>query len=357
MHYYKKMINSDQIAILCRNASYGDYPWDRLLADIAEWVGGDRAMFLHSTTGGGYNHSLAYNHDPELQKLYNEHYCYIDPRAQKSLNFQVGETQTGQQILPNESFKHTQYFSDVTVRADVKDSVHGVISDDSELGRRAISIQRSFKSEFFGEAEVEKLKFVMPLLDQAFRDSLRVAPILARQEASQALVYGLIDPGLHLHFFDGQDFRPDETLHIDPISHKLLVANEMLGRVFPDLIREAAGGRRHRIRLANSTMSLTPVPFALGWVGVDEVAFFVMSKPEIMADAKLFASAFGLTQREGQILNQLLINPDREEICAQLGISNETLRWHIKNMLSKSGYATGTDLIHAARHNNLSNCS
>lgn len=356
MQYYKEMISSDQIAKLCRDAAYGDYPWGRLLGNIAEWVGGDRAMLFHSTSVTGYNHSISYNHDPEMEKLYNERFFHLDPRAPVCMNFKVGETYTGQQIVPNESFKHTEYYSEVTLKADVKDSVHGVISDDPELGRRAISVQRSFKSEFFGKADLEKLSFIMSHLDQAFRDSLRVAPILAQHDASQALAYGLIDPALHLHFFDGTELRPEEFLHIDPTGQRLMVANEALASILPGAIRDAARGRRHNIRLASSLLSLAPAPLALGWTGLDEIAFFIMSKPELAADASLFSAAFKLTQREGQILDQLLINQDRERICGRLSISNETLRWHIKNMLSKCGYSNGADLVHAALHNNLSNC-
>lgn len=357
MQYYKEMISSDQIVKLCRDASYGDYPWDSLLGNIAEWVGGDRAMLLHSTSVAGYNHSISYNHDPEMQKSYNEHYCHLDPRAQKSLKLNVGETYTGQQIVPNQNFKHTEYYSEVTLKADVKDSVHGVISDDPELGRRAISIQRGFNSDFFGTGDLEKLRFILSHLDQAFRDSLRVAPILARHDASRALVYGLVDPALHLHFFDGPEFRPEQFLQIDPIGQRMLVANEALALVLPAAIREAARGHRKNIRLTSSFLSLTPAPHALGWTGLDELAFFVVSAPEPDADASLFSAAFSLTRKESEILDQMLINQDRERICRQLNISTETLRWHIKNILSKCGCSSGAELVNAARQNNLANCS
>lgn len=348
------MHNSDKIAKLCHDASYGDYPWDQLLKAITEWVGGDRAMLMHKTSVNGYNPSISYNHDPDIEKLYNEHYFYLDPRAQQSLTFDVGEAHTGQQIVPNDSYSHTQYYSDITLRADVKDSVHGVISDDPELGRRAISIQRGFKSEFFDEADLEKLKFVMSHLNRAFRNSLRLVPVLARHESPDVHVYGLLNPAFHLHMVDGPELRSEEFLTIDLVGQRLLVNHETLAAALPNAIRRAAMGHRSNIHLANSDFSLAPAPLALEWIDQQEVALFVISAPAPAADTGLFATAFGLTHKESQVLDQMVATQDRGRICRELNISNETLRWHIKNILSKSGHSNGADLVNAARNNVLS---
>ena len=349
------MNSPEQIVKQCRDASYGDYPWDLLLANIAEWVGGDKAILMHKAGVSGYNLSTSYNHDPDIERLYNQRYFHLDPRAEPSLKFDVGSAYTSQQIVPNSSYSDTEYYQDITLGGDIKDSVHGVISDDFTLGRRAISIQRGFKSEFFDQASLEKLRFVMSHLRRAFTNSLRLVPILARHEAADVLVFGLIDPAFHLHMVDGSESQPEEIFRIDPAIPRLVVNDETLAAALPDIIRRAGRGHRSTIRLANSNFSLSPVPRALEWIDRKEVALFVISAPGPVADTRLFATAFGLTDRESQILQQLVATQDREQICRELKISSETLRWHIKNILSKCGHSNGVDLVHAARNNVLSN--
>ena len=328
------MISSDQIVKLCRDASYGDYPWNLLLENIAEWIGGDKAILMHKTSITGYNLSTSYNHDPDVERLYNEHYFQFDPRAQPSLRFPVGVAYTSQQIVPNDSYSDTEYYSNITLRGDIKDSVHGVISDDFGLGRRAISIQRGFKSDFFDQSHLEKLKFVMSHLQSAFSNSLRLVPVLAQHDSADVLVYGLIDATFHLHLVRGPERQPEKFFRIDPVGPRLVVNDETLAATLPDAIRRAASGHRSTIRLAHSDLSLTPAPRALEWINRKEVALFVISAPAPAADTRLFSAAFGLTEREGQILDQLVATQNRGEICRELNISSETLRWHIKNILS-----------------------
>ncbi len=64
----------EQLAQRCEAASLGEYAWARLLQDIAEWVGGSKAMLLGMPDNGPYRHALDWNHDPAAIARYNTHY-------------------------------------------------------------------------------------------------------------------------------------------------------------------------------------------------------------------------------------------------------------------------------------------
>ena len=346
-----------EIVKLSRDASYGEYPWDMLLRDMTEWMGGSSAMFLHHAGSRGYNETISHSHDPVFVKMYNDHYSHLDPRAQASMKLAVGDTTTGQSITTNKRISHTMYYNDISLRADVKDSVHGVIADDLELGRRAISIQRGFKNDFFEAEQAAILKLAIPYLRQAMRDSLRLARVIAKEQSSEPFIYGLIDPGLQIQCFDNGKYSMKAVLDvdIDMVRQRLGVRNKQLARALPDAVRRASRGHSCTIRLEKSVLSLSRAPSALGWIGLKETAFFMVTEPKRHTGAKLFSTAFQFTAREAEILDFMLSHETRAEICDRLNISNETLRWHIKNMLSKTGHAKAHELVYDVSHNDLSN--
>lgn len=349
------MVALDEIERLCRDASYGEYEWASLLEKIAEHLNGDSSMLMHRAGHCGYNESLSYNHDPYIADLYNHKYYQSDPRAQRSLRLKVGQVSTGQQIVPNSEFQHTAYYSDITLAANVKDSLHGVITDDDEFGRRAISIQCGFKNDFFDRYDLSKIQSVMPHLASAMRDSVRLTRITTARVASDSLFYGLIDPAFNMHFFDRPDAIPLAGLKEDLALSGATVTGGSRAKAISTAIKGAAAGKRCTLQLTKYQLALDNIPPALDWAGLDRTALFVVSKRKMSENPLLFTDAFGLTVREADILNLLIQLEDRTLVCAQAAISHETLRSHIKNILSKTGYDRMSKLASAISNNDLVN--
>lgn len=345
----------NDIEKLCRDASYGEYEWDSLLRDISDYLHGNSSMLLHHAGNNSYNETLSHNHDPSITDLYNQQYARFDPRSKQSLELKPGQICTGQQIVSNSEYQDTAYYSDITLAANVKDSLHGVIADDDEFGRRAISIQCGFSSDFFGEADLAKLRLIMPHLQSALRDSLRLTRILASSQVPNSLFYGLIDPGFNLHFFDSQnaknlaDFKEDLTLS------RAGVSGGSRAKAVSSAIQRAAEGRRCTIQLNRYQLSLDKIPAALGWTGLNKMALFIVSERQASKDVSVFSTAFGLTRRESEILNLLAHTEDKSVVCEQAEISYETLRWHLKNILAKTGYNRTSKLLSAISQNDLIN--
>ena len=60
-----------------------------------------------------------------------------------------------------------------------------------------------------------------------------------------------------------------------------------------------------------------------------------------------------LTPREQDVLRELTANRTNKEIADKLGISSETVKRHIENLLSKTGYKNRIDLAVNAKMTGL----
>ena len=62
------------------------------------------------------------------------------------------------------------------------------------------------------------------------------------------------------------------------------------------------------------------------------------------------ASSADLTEREAEVLRELVSGAGNREIALRLGITENTVKMHITNMLQKTGYHSRLELAVQARH-------
>lgn len=341
----------------CRAAGVGEYEWSRLLQDIGEWVGGSKSMLLGVSPLGPYRHSLDWNHNPEATERYNGRYNLLDPRAPFSKVTPLHVCQLGQQYVRNEAIVATEYFDAISLFADVKDSVHGIIADSAETGRQTISVQRGFADDFFSDTEAERLQALLPVLEEAIRDSLRIARILGSQASDNGYAYLLIDPGLNIQFFDCADDLPilADGGPLGIAAGKLTTPSVQVDLACSSAVRSAVSGTRLDLRLAGYELQFSPVPEVLRWSASDDSAFLTIARRErqISQRAGLYALAHDFSESESELLAQLVENPDLREASRVLGRSYETVRWHVKNMLDKSATTRRDAMLDAARRGSL----
>lgn len=337
----------------CRAAGLGDYDWSLLLREIAEWVGGTKAMFLGIGGSGPYRQTLEWNHDPAALDRYNTRYNMFDPRAPYSRLTPLHFCQLGQQYVRNEEIAQTEYFEAINRFGDVRDSVHGIIGDDAEIGRQTISIQRGFAQEFFSRAEADKLAALLPVIEQAIRDSMRIARVLGASAGRGEFAYLLVDAGLNVQIFEevgnSAILSNGGPARVD--NHRLMFDYEIGETLALDAIRQALEGRNARFRLGPMELAFSPVPAPLHWLGGSEAVFATVSpyKPRDTSQARLFAAAYNFSEREAEILAVLLRIPDLREAAKRVGVSYETLRWHVKNMCQKCGHDRRGTMLAKAR--------
>lgn len=111
---------------------------------------------------------------------------------------------------------------------------------------------------------------------------------------------------------------------------------------------EADPGMFNRIRkrgpgaLLRSTSSCEQIVFAVKSVASGLTVFDSAAMPEPTGD-EVFNEA--LTPREAEVLQLLADGSGNREIAARLGISEHTIKFHIRSILGKLGAASRTDAV------------
>ena len=344
-------VDLEHLAARCEAASFGDYAWSTLLQDVAEWVGGSKAMLLGMPGNGPYRRVLDWNHDPVAIERYNSHYNRFDPRAGLSLLTPVHQSQLGQQYVRNEDIEHTEYFEAINRFGDVRDSVHGIIGDDAEFGRQSISVQRGFGEAYFEQAEAVRLSALLPILEKALRNSLKAARLLSAHRDPGGFAYFVVDRGLVLRL---SDHGGSERVPLG--GSALFIAHDRLASKAPATLAvieaavdKALEGETLSFRIGGASIEVSPLPSPLEWMGSDSVFLSIArTKDAIASRAELFAAFHDFTERESAILEALLREADMRRAAQATCISYETLRWHVKNMCHKSRHVRRENLIIAA---------
>ena len=361
------MTSDDRLRALerrCEDAAVGYHQWSELLREVAEWVGGDKAMIMGSANMGPYRHSLTYNHDPEQLDLYNRHFNRHDPRLRYSSLTAPGKCQLGQNYVANRDIHHTEYFNEINVAGDTMDSVHGVLCDDHELGRHAISVQRPFSAEFFGDEELRRLAAILPFLSRALRQSVRITQVLGERVSGDKNANYLIDGDLNL-----LPLGPEPTdlfaacSAFASVNGKLLFETEAIAETARRAAARSSAGQgiAFEVRANDGSvvrLRFSPLPGFLDWLAPSESCALLnlavmRQRPD--EEILLFSSAFALSDRETDVLCALGNEPDNRGAASVLGMRYETLRWHLKSIFAKTGYARRDELLEAARCCDLTN--
>lgn len=366
----KTTVNLETLRLECRDAALGELPWEALLSNICEWVGGDRAMMMHASHGKPYKASFSYNHDLSVLASYNANYNGNDPRMPYSKLTLPGYTRTGQQYVPNSKIEHTDYFNEISRNTDILDSVHSVISDTPISGRQAISIHRGFDNEFFDSAHVERMQILLPHLTDAYQYAIKVSgkigaaienedcSILINTKLRGLLLNG--DPlsilmGCESLNWNGEYLRPKnqvlrEFLSLAIERAKIRITSQCRLQVTDPLISEV----RPFIQI-----SVLPRPRLIDWLPnvEDMVMLHIVRLQDSVQNTNIdiFCKVFKLTKSETRTLNSILKTTDLRHAAQQSNVSYETLRWHLKNIFQKTGYNKKDKLLHAISQMDLSN--
>ena len=338
------------------DAALGFGTWEDAVATISAFVGGNKAMLLGASSDACYATSVFHNHDPGEVALYNSGYNRLDPRRYESMRTPVGEVRLGQEYVSNDSIRKTAYFADISLRGDVKDSVHGVISND-EFGRFTISVQRGFSDEYFGSAEAERLAAVLPLLAKGFARSRAITTVRSAPDHNQRLQSYLVATDLRFRSLgkSGQpnlDFLPS-GISAGPSGFQF--DTPALETAFKQGIMLAKRTGDASFRLNGHILRFAQIPPQLGWSELPGMeAILTIYRAQASNELAIYAKAFGFTPRETETLQALVAEGAPRKAAERLGVSYETVRWHIKNMQSKSGSSSFQAMIRFANSGDLS---
>lgn len=322
-----------------------------MLTSVMNFVGAEMGFLAHADGPTNITAFHLINHNPETQKLYNERFASLDPRADIALISPVGSATHAQTILKNEAIEKTEYFDEFLRKSQAKDTLYGIIGSSEKTGHVGISINRRFCEDFFDKRHTEKLSFLMP----HFVNALNLSTDLRGAVLARALLQRTTDAFFLLASAEGH-VAPLDDYHQEALNGGLGLTTEggKLKTVLPrfqDRLEKAIAsaleeGRGDSFLMPVSigqscTVRVGPVPEEIRPMILDfnQPYALVQIQPPVTQSKNslsLFASSFGLTPREAALLKNLSETFNLRHAANLNEISYETARSYLKSILAKT---------------------
>jgi len=265
-----------------------------------------------------------------------------------------------QKMLANETFNQSDYFQDIHVAGDILDSVHGIINRVPGFAQSSISIQRSFKKGFFEKEHERRMQLLMPHLVNAVSLAADLSAQTLIQSSSQNAgnkLFFLVNTDLR--FVPLQEGWEELLAQIDGlrIQNGCLLAESGLEDRLKKVVSRAISigiGERFLYPLANTEyceVQVSPFPEELanfqfiGMRGQYALLTIDLHRKPSQRGVQIFASSFGLTQKESDLLAEFSRKSILREAAVNVGIAYETARWHMKTILHKTNSLNQADLL------------
>lgn len=356
------------LAYQAADPSVGWQPFLFALGD--ELAAGTPALLSHDLQGGG---GIAVNvrADPEATRLYNEFWYQHDPWAnapKAAALSRPGHVIVDAMLMPEAVVATTAYHQEFALKFGLSRILSLVLAHDVNRFQY-LTVTRALKDPPFGDDEAQVSQALIPHLQGAIRLASLVANAQVRAESAagglDALTFGVLLVGtsgrLHhantaartlLACADGLISDPDGLRGATPDATRAL--RELCAGC---AIRTPKGGSRaggalllprpsglpdlHVLVLPNRVPAHLDALFEHGRavVFVHDPANEPPSAPELLR------AYFGLTKTEAEVAAQVATGRSMEEIAAVLGYTKETMRWYVKQLLSRTGSRSRSELM------------
>ena len=307
--------------------------------------------------GGGLNF------DPEVLRLYNEHYGANDPyRAPMITKPRVGLI-TGEELVDRTTLVRSELYNEVLSRYDME-YMNMLSCRCDHQAVDALSLWRSAKDGPMDMASGQLLEMLIPHVQTALQIRTKVAAYDASKAFSDAALDAMsiaallvTDRGHVLHMNslaaqclevgDGvrlQDRRVTPTDPKDDAQFELLLTGA--AGVGPRLAGDAIQVDR-KLKPAPLHVTAVPVPHQNQIVNGDRLAIVFIGdglqlpKPRTVLMRRLY----GLSPTEARVADLLMQGFDMREVTDELKGTVETTRFHVKRVLAKTGTHRQAELM------------
>ncbi|MFC7290571.1 helix-turn-helix transcriptional regulator [Hirschia litorea] len=332
----------------------------QMLHRIAEFTGGQKAFLVTIQNKDEGLCLFSHGHDKQILDLYNDRYFHQDPRIPYIEHQRYGSVSLAQDILPNERFSSTEYYDYMVHKADVTDCMYGVFDENPIFGQFGIAIHRDKKSEFFNQQNSSLLQGLLPHINNA----QSVAAVTHATLLGEALKSS---PTEQLVLLVGRDMKfipiGDQWYQMfanlgflqcqaNKLMAKTIMLQSKIQKLVDDAIGMGIGGRfiqlgqgeqRYMVKSGRVPEGFS-TPYSLG---NEDLAVIQISKIQmgLLDNIKLFSYTFGLTEKEAIVLNCLSETFDLKKVALRLGLSYQTVRWHLRHIFEKTQTNSQSELL------------
>jgi DNA-binding CsgD family transcriptional regulator len=342
--------------------------WEPFLVSLAESIKGTAAHILHHDLSSGGWVSASARHDPEVLRLYNEHFHRVDVLAvnSRARAAMVGDVMTDEMLLPRKDLKRSAYFNDFSAKHDVTRLVSVMLSK-GPMVNGVVTILRRERDAPFDRQDIRLLEPVTPHLRRALQIGQRIHAAtqegIVAAEAAEALPCGvlLVDTDANVVFAnqrgrstladrDGlstQRGRLTAATAADTQRLRELCAAVVTTReVFP---RHPGGRLRLRRPSGRLPLEVLVTPTSsnalLGVAPPTATVFVTDPAKQPRPSTVLLQQCLGLTPAESEVAAHLIAGRDLQEIADERRTAIETVRRQHKQILAKTGTRTRAELV------------
>lgn len=310
--------------------------------------------------GGGLNF------DPEIFRLYNEHYGTNDPFTEPSMREnRVGVT-PGDELISRPELLRTELYNELLAPRGLAHMTLLACECSSEAVSK-FPLWRGPKQGLMDAASVHLLETLIPhvqtalllrakvaaseaydLLSETALEAMSIAAILVNGRGEIRCMNRLA--ASYLQGSDGLSLRRGRVVAADASEDaclQSLIAGAGGGRTTP--ASPPGGAMRISRPDARTSLQIVVVPATepiRQWAGECHALVFLIdpsSRPK--ERAALMRQLYGLTPAEARLADRLLEGLDVREIAEQSGITLETARFHVKRVLGKTGTRRQSELM------------
>jgi DNA-binding CsgD family transcriptional regulator len=318
--------------------------------------------------GGGLNF------DPEIVRLYNEHYGANDPYTEPTMrNNRVGVIQ-GDELVSHPDLLKTELYNDVLVRYDL---AHMTLMS-CESSTEAVSkfpLWSSAKNGPMDAASIHLLQTLIPhvqaalllrakivaseasdLLSETALDAMSIAAILVTgrgqirhmNRLAAGYLQGTDVQGADVQSADGLYLRQGRLVATDTSEDGRL--QSLIAGASGEISGSLPGGAMKISRpRARTSLQVVVMPAPPQYHRFESsslaVVFLIDPSSRPKARAALMRQLYGLTPAEARIADLLAGGNEVGEVAAKAGITVETARFHLKRVMAKTGVRRQTELV------------
>jgi DNA-binding CsgD family transcriptional regulator/PAS domain-containing protein len=339
-------------------------PWQDFLANVRERLGaGLVTLLLRPPSEEDQAVMLADGGSLSAMQSYNEGQFVLDP----FVNLPPGEVISLHEYLSSEALLASDFYRIIMEPQGWYDFLGLDLREEGELDVR-FRVGRYHGARPFGEEEKDLLRALQPHLERAIRLHTRIS----RTERERAVYAGAVEQlSVATIILDeqGRVLSTNETAAslladeqgITLREGRLALVDKEAGAEFAQLLQQVMQSRQQSQPAAARAMQVArgggcpdlglvakAVPRAEGAEGrgIPSVAIFI-SDPLAVAEPpqQIIARLFGFTPTEANLAMLLANGLTLDEASAELGVSRNTARTHLRSVFAKTGVTRQTGLV------------
>jgi DNA-binding CsgD family transcriptional regulator len=341
--------------------------WPSVLEKTCKYVEGvASALLSHDLRDPDAQFHFSWGDDPGYTKLYNESYVKLNPVVSAAVRqAKVGEVNTYLDFISLDEYRNTRFYKEWAGPQGYVDAVQATL-DKSATSFAAAVVMRHESNGPVDDGTRRRMRLLAP----HFRRAVAISKVIDRHQVEAATLSDTLDGLAAAMFLVDADAR---ILHANASAHAVLSAGTVLrqcpGRLaFLDAgveqsLREtfaAVGDRANGARGIAVPLNardgeqwlvhVLPLTSGMRRVAGDRYAataavFLRQATLDLPAPVETIGSLYGLTPAELRVLAAIVDIGGVPEVAPALGISETTVKTHLRHVFDKTGVTRQADLV------------